>query len=193
MRYFARYIPVLYSVEEMQALEQLAYEHGGVYTDGRFPTLNSVIEEERADIKVAGVTVHLYHTHRQSLRPSMTASFWRFRAVIPGKRRLRLRLRRRVLGRHRWPWQRVLCINAEHGVRWELRGRTRLPHPAWAQHPAFTQALSQTIADSIFLKPHRLPGTVLEMHLRGTPRDYSALEEQWQAYLRLMECVLLTD
>jgi len=172
-------------------LEQLAQEQHGTYTDGRFITLNSVIEEERVEIKVGDVMVYIHHTVRKSARPSMGASFWRIRTVIPGKRKLWVRLYRKNLNRTRWPWRRVFLSHPEKGVRWENRGYTRYPSAKWVNHPALQEGLRMTDAVSILIMPHGKLGTRIEMHLKGEPANYPVLEDQWQAFMRLMECVML--
>lgn len=181
------------SPPKLNLLEELAQNHAGIYTDGRFVTLNAAIEEARAEILVAGSRVFIFHTVRQSVRPSMSASFWRIRSVVPSTQKIRLRLCRKTLGQHRWPWQQVFWVHAEEGIRWEFRGRRRVPNDLLLKQRVFQQALAQSAASSIFLKPHPTSGVVLEMHLKGQPRDYAVLEDQWQAYLRLMECIVLAE
>ena len=173
-------------------LARLAQEQAGTYTDGRFITLNSVIEEERAEIRLADTLVYIHHTLRKSVRPSMGASFWRFRARVAGERPLRIRLVRKTIHQSKLPWHRVFWQFPEEALRWEQRGPSKIPSQNWTGHRAVQEALAKTAASQILIKPTP-GGTRVEMHIKGEPTSSAILEQQWNAFLLLMEGLLLAD
>ena len=151
-------------------LQQLADEHDGTYTDGRFVTLNSIIEEERAELQVADCKVQVYHTLRKSARPSMSASFWRLQTVVPGRRKLWIRIYRRNARAMRWPWRKVIAGASGAQWRWECHGYRQCPGPRWLQQKNLCEALAASDASAVHMVPYQKRGTRLEMHLRGSRR-----------------------